>query len=1194
MIALSLRAWLSRHVLKTASTAPASVAASPALPRGAAPRPRTPRRVQDMSLTTCLISLALLAPAEAAALPRGELPPPSGWQGVLGEPGSGLPRAPTGRSERGKLAVPPARLPKTPEDEKAVAELEKILARYRRAADLTSDTLAVLTLVEAERGRGKLTRELDAAIAGRKSRAAQLREAAIARYDTFLRANPGDPSWTPEILFRLAELHFESDSERLARAESDYEKVLLEFEARKDKKKTDTPPLPPKVDYSRSVALLHELGARFPNYVHADAALYLMAILHYEQERFDESRQTMLALVCADRYGVPGPDGSGVVPAGKFRKGDYAGCTPRRPGSKYIAETWLRIGEIHYDLDQLFPALEAYTEAARDTGGQFFDEATIRIAWTLYLQRDFPGAAQRLDAYVLLAEQMKARGDESALTLRDDAIRYIAKCYVEDDWDQDGNPDPQVGLARLERDYKDRGAERHVPEIYAALGDLFAFQTDFKLAIKIWDTALARWPNAAAAPLLQKKVLDAWLALGDKAGARDARDRLANNFLRGTPWFYANEADTAAVDAAMKLVEEALVASAVERHAYAQSLRAAGDPRAEEEYKKAAAAYAAYLARYPDTPTSYQYRYDYAESLYYSGQMLEAARQYIAVRDSNTAATRQLDAAEGVVLSLEAYVEDEQKAARLQIPDMPKQGAVQPPLDAKAIPEALLALQGAYDKLVAIKPDARAAGGLSFKAGAISLRFFHWDDAELRFARVVDDYCAENTAINAGFAIVDGRVIRGDLKGAQEWTEKLLQKGCGDAEQSEKFAGDLKTLGNAVRFQEANQLFEAEEFEAAADRYIALVDGAPKDPNADRALNNAAVAYEKIGRFGSASKTYERIHKQYPDSEFADDALLRSGLNHVRFFEFDEAVTSYLVLAQDERYKDSEHRLLALKNAADLLDNLQQYKKSSDLFLRYAGKTADPKEAADASFRAALVLGKTDDHKATETAFAAFLAKFGADPNLAAKAVEAQLRIGEAREARGDRKGAETAYRDCVALYTARGLQAASDAADFPSQAQFLLSEFTLGDLLGFKLAGTGKKLADNTKLLFDKVVAASKSYDSVLPYRRIEWVLAAMFRRGYAFEVTAIKMREAPVPRELKEYSEAWFAYKDMVEAGASRFEAMAIPLYEETIKRAREYGVANPWTKRALERMNIYKPDQYPLLHDPALDLQVEDRRR
>ena len=69
--------------------------------------------------------------------------------------------------------------------------------------------------------------------------------------------------------------------------------------------------------------------------------------------------------------------------------------------------------------------------------------------------------------------------------------------------------------------------------------------------------------------------------------------------------------------------------------------------------------------------------------------------------------------------------------------------------------------------------------------------------------------------------------------------------------------------------------------------------------------------------------------------------------------------------------------------------------------------------------------------------------------------------------------------------------------------------------------------------------------------------------------------------------------AVRDLLRYGASKFEAMAIPLYEETIKRAREYGVANDYTRKALERMNIYKPDQYPLLHDPAVELQLEDRR-
>ena len=97
-----------------------------------------------------------------------------------------------------------------------------------------------------------------------------------------------------------------------------------------------------------------------------------------------------------------------------------------------------------------------------------------------------------------------------------------------------------------------------------------------------------------------------------------------------------------------------------------------------------------------------------------------------------------------------------------------------------------------------------------------------------------------------------------------------------------------------------DELMNLAEFEAAADRYIALVDEAPKDPNADRALNNAAVAYERIGRFKSASEAYKRIYTDYPDSEMADDALLRSGLNHVRFFEYDDAVKAYLMLAEAE------------------------------------------------------------------------------------------------------------------------------------------------------------------------------------------------------------------------------------------------------------------------------------------------------
>jgi TolA-binding protein len=1153
-----------------------------------------------MSARRLLLVLLLgAAPvSSASALPsQGGAASPSAKAraGASTTPPKARKKPPSPRGGPSRLGFPAPRAPRSPAEAAGVREIEQIHGRYRAASAAAADTYAHVLTLEAVEARDPLIARYDARIGAHLANAARLRGEAIARYEGFLERHPADPMWTAELTFRLAELHYEAESERYAAAEREYERTLLAFEARTDKAPGEAPPAPPIVDYGRPIELYGAVARRFPGFAHLDAALYMMGLLYFEQEAFDESRQSFLALTCAPRFPVPDAAGSNLIPPEAFRSGDYRGCTPARPGSKLVAEAWLRVGEVHYDMDELEPALEAYTEATRDPEDPLYAAAQIRVAWTLYLQRRFADAALQLDEFVRYADARRGRADaQVALALRDDAVRYLAKCYVEEDWDGDQAPDPVWGFDRLDRDYRDRGEERHVAEVYGALGDLFAADSDYRRAIKIYEIALQRWPLAAAAPKLQRKILEAHEGMRDADGVLLAREALATNYLRGTKWFYANESKPDVIEEAMALVQDALVAAAVERHARAQALRAAGDPAAAEEYARAAVAYESYLGRYPDSTGAYQYRYDYAESLFYSGQHQRAAAAYVEVRDSPLDRRLQADAAEGAVFALEAVVDEQTKAGALELPDLPKKGQVAPPFEPRAIPPLLSALQEAYDRLVAIRPDISGAAVFKFKSAAISQRYLHFADAEPRFVRILDDHCQENVAINAGFAILDAYVLREDLAGTKLWTERLLERGCGSGEESQKFAGDLKTLGNAVRFQEANILFEEGEYEAAADRYIALVDQAPDDQSADRALNNAAVAYEKIGRFASASRTYERIYTDYPKSEFADDALLRTGLNHVRFFEFDEAVRSYLILAEDPRFADSEFRLTGLKNAAELLDSTQQYKRSSELYAKYAARTPEPAEAVEAAFKAAQVLRKAADDRAVEAAFAGFVGRYGADPSHADKVVEAHLRIGQARAALGDRKGAETAYRECIALFTARALAVAGEAADHPSEAQFLVSEYALAELLDFKLTGRGKALAKSAGELFDRVVGVSKSYDAVLPYRRIEWVLAAMYRRAYAFEITAIKMREAPVPRELKEFSEPWFAYKDEIETAAQKFEAMAVPLYEETVKRGREYGVESEWTRKARERINIYKPEEYPLLHDAALELELEDRRR
>lgn len=1146
------------------------------------------------SLAFGLAVLAAGIEPSAWALPRDPDKKSDKLDPRPGEPGSGqgLEKQLRG-TDSGKLKAP---LPLRPNDQAeldGLAELEGFAKRYRRAHDAAAHTVAQLLIIESSKGRHAMEAQYQRQIREHEAKARKMRALAIARYEDFLELHPNDATWTPEVTFRLAELHFDASTDRLARQEEAYDKELEAYQKQLETNPDAPAPASPMPDYAASIALYRDVAIRFPRYHLGDSALYMMGTLLYEMEEFDESRQSYLALACANKYQAPQADGGNLVLSSNFRRGDYGECTPWKEDSTYPSEAWLRVGEVHYDLDELDPALEAYAQAAADKEGELYDEALIRMAWTLYLQRSFPEAADKFDEFVRYADTHKGEAKaDGAVALRDDAIRYLAKTYVEEDWDLDGRRDRLWGLTRLDRDYRERGNERHVPEIYAALGDLLAFQTEYLRAVDIWRETLRRWPLTPAAPKIQMRIMSAYNLLHDEAGARAARDALATNYLRGTEWFYANEDDPDVVEEALALAEEALVHTAIDHHATAQQMRADGDPGAAAEYAIAARAYEAYLERFPDTPSSYENRYNFAESLFYSGQLLPAAEQYGMVRDSNLDNRLQEDAAGGAVLAYEAYVEEEVAGGRLVMPAMPGDGT-EGPFDEQPVPEVLVALQEAYDRFIMVLPDSDQTPAMMVLAGEVSQRYFQFEDAERRFVQVLDEHCEENAAIRAGTAIVDGYVAREDLKAAQKWTDDLLERGCGSGDEKAQFAGKLKTLGNAVRFQEANLLYDAGEFEAAADRFVALVDQAPDDPNAAAALNNAAVCYENIGRFASASGTYGRIHKEYPDSDFADDALLRTGFNHSRFFEFDEAVKSYLILAEDPHYESSEHRGIALRNAADLLDNLQDYKRSADFYRRYAEKADNETDAGDALFRAAKVLGKTEDHRSTIEAYQTFLGRYGEKPEHAERAVEAELRIGQAYASQGDRRKAEEHYLATVAAFNTKGLKPATDAADFPAEAQFLLAEYALADVLSKKITGTGKKLERETKALFDALVVATGAYDNVFPYLRIDWVLAAMYRRGYAFETTAIAVRDAPVPKKLKEYTEPWFAYKDLIEAFAARAEGKAIGLYEQTVQRGREYNLANEWTRSARERLNIYLPEKYPLLRTPALDLQLEDRR-
>src|SRR5262249_16962587 len=316
-------------------------------------------------------------------------------------------------------------------------------------------------------------------------------------------------------------------------------------------------------------------------------------------------------------------------------------------------------------------------------------------------------------------------------------------------------------------------------------------------------------------------------------------------------------------------------------------------------------------------------------------------------------------------------------------------------------------LQGAYDWYAQhISSDKTAQ--VSYTSALISFKWLNWEGPQggrARLADIVEKHCQAPEGAKAGDAIVMSYTIENNTEKIEQWAKQLASGKCGGGQLATERQGQYQALLNDVRFLKAQKLFEAGKHEEAGPIYLALVNEAPRDKNADKALNNAAVCFEKVHRYNEATRTYERIYREYPNSELAEEALYRAGLNHERFFEYQEAVATYLIVAQSPKYRSSPRRVETLGRAAVLLERDQQYGKAAELYKQFAQIAPKPDEAADAYFRAALVYEKMRDRPRQAATLREFLRRYGnlRSQPVSTQVVQAHFKLAEAAQLDRDR-----------------------------------------------------------------------------------------------------------------------------------------------------------------------------------------------
>jgi hypothetical protein len=134
------------------------------------------------------------------------------------------------------------------------------------------------------------------------------------------------------------------------------------------------------------------------------------------------------------------------------------------------------------------------------------------------------------------------------------------------------------------------------------------------------------------------------------------------------------------------------------------------------------------------------------------------------------------------------------------------------------------------------------------------------------------------------------------------------------------------------------------------------------------------------------------------------------------------------------------------------------------------------------------------------------------------------------------------------------------------------------------KIGGRGKALERSFTAKKAALKKLNDAYAEVFKYKRLEWTLAALYRRGYALERFGTTIIETPIPPDVKALGEdAVVAYQDLLAQQTAALEDAAVESHAATLVEARKNHISNEWTKKTLESLNRFRPKEYPVLKEP-----------
>ena len=903
----------------------------------------------------------------------------------------------------------------------------------------------------------------------------------------------------------------------------------------------------PKADHQKSLGYFLEYIDKYPKEAKAPTVIYQAAAVQEASGEDDKAYKLRMQLVK-----------------------DF-------PDHGLVSKAWLRIAEYHFMNRKFKDAIAAYKKVTgfENLTGKEAALAMYHLAESYYNTTEYEIAAKQYYDYIVGADKGKYPAD-----LRGEAMDFMAASFS----DLEGG-----GVAEAEAFLKDK----KVPfkdSVYYRIGMKNKDHDRNEEAVQSFKRLMSINPDYIDAPLADIAMIEILIVQQKFEDAQAHRYEVVKRYDRNSSWYKKNQKYPESVKNAEKAIRGAMLDIPQYHHAQAAKLTKEGDIEGgKRQYTKAIEAYEAFLKRYAKEPTWDEYKVHINLALVYQemGQHANAAKMFNWIVETDTTRYGRREMGSGTLLT-----KDEAGYNAVLMMDQARENARKTKANDDAVQAYSLPETKAYfdqvDKYMAKFGKNKEAAELAYNAAIV-----HYDAKQFSVAvnvlrKLKQDFPKHQYILLISRMLAQSLLESGQLDESLTEFEWLLKQYKSKETRNDSMAAEIEKAIAYVLFQKAETSVKEGKTEAGAKAYLDLVKRYPTIDIADKAIFEAAAAYESMNQFSKAAETFMLLPKNYKSSPLTVKGILRAASNYKKDKKPVVAAQTFLFIT--DNFPQDSMAFPAIGFAAQTYDSIpdkkqaaitfelayKRYPKNEETpsFLYSACLSYDEAKMTNEAIRCSkdLVRDYPKSSYAVDAAFSIPMAYANAKkwdlaiqeyrnfvkmyPDDKEKLIAAYIGMARAYRALKDEENSVDAYVKTLEAYDKYGLQIKNADAAIPAEAAFYMGEHEYNKMTPVVLKGKEKEKAKIVKNLVEILQKAMGHYSKSAAYASEKWTFRATNKMGMLFVTMAAKIREQQLNGKKEEEK---FAERIGIVQQLPAYYEQARPIFQKNIDLARDQGFYN-----------------------------------